>query len=227
MTIEPDTITTITVDSYGTLVDVEATTQRLAKYTDNPTAIANVWRTQSLEYTFIASAIDAYKPFYEINRDALEYALNVYDVSTSKDERDEILASYHELDVFDDVRKGLSRLAEAGYDCYVLSNGNPAMLSSMVDQADIGDIIEDTISADEIKTFKPNVGIYRYAAARTGTPIEEIAHVTAGWADVLGGMHAGMQGVWVNRDDDPWHSFGGDPDMEVSSFLELSEAMRE
>jgi len=44
------------------------------------------------------------------------------------------------------------------------------MLSSMVEHADIADLVADTVSADEVRTFKPAPEIYRHAAARTGTP---------------------------------------------------------
>lgn len=76
-----------------------------------------------------------------MNRDALQYALDAFDVEISPEERDEILAVYHELDVFDDVRDGIARLRDAGYDCYVASNGNPDMLTSMVQHAGIAPVI--------------------------------------------------------------------------------------
>lgn len=79
--------------------------------------------------------------------------------------------------------------------------------------------------ADEIQTYKPHAEIYRHAAARTGTPIEQIAHVSAGWFDVQGAMHAGMQGVWVNRKNTPWDPFAGKPDLMVESFHKLADAL--
>ncbi|WP_224450607.1 haloacid dehalogenase type II [Haloprofundus salilacus] len=225
MPLQPERISTVTFDSYSTLVDVDAAEQALAERVDDPEPVSKLWRARSLEYTFVANQIDAYQPFYEMNRDALQYALDVYDVDIGTDERDEILAVYHELDVFDDVRAGIERLREGGYDCYVVSNGNPEMLDSMVDHANIGDLVADTISADEVRTFKPAAELYRHAAARTGTPIDEIVHVTAGWFDVMGARHAGMQGVWVDRKGSPWETFGGDPDLTIETFFELAEAL--
>ncbi|MBX0321501.1 haloacid dehalogenase type II [Halomicroarcula sp. F13] len=221
MTFDPDRVTTITFDSYSTIVDVEAAEKALRERVPDPQPVSRLWRSRSLAYTFIANAVDAYKPFYEMNRDALQYALDAHGVDIATEERDEILAVYHELDVFDDVRDGMNRLYDADYDLYVVSNGNPEMLDSMLDHAGIGGLVEDTVSADEIGTFKPDAELYRHAAARTGTPIDEIAHVTAGYFDVYGAMHAGMQGVWVNRDDGPWDSFAGDPDLTIGSFHDL------
>lgn len=225
MSFVPEHVSTITFDSYGTLVDTDAAEQALADRVSDPEPVSKLWRARSLEYTFVANHIDAYEPFYEINRDALQYALDAHGVDLSTDERDEILSVYHELDVFEDVRDGIERLRDGGYECYVVSNGNPEMLASLVEHAEIGDLIEDTISADEVRTFKPDAEIYRHAAGRTGTPIEEIAHVAAGWFDIMGAQHAGMQGVWVDRKGSPFETFDGDPGLTIETFHELADAL--
>ncbi|WP_049900707.1 haloacid dehalogenase type II [Halococcus agarilyticus] len=225
MAFDPDRISTLTFDSYSTIVDVDAVEAALAAHVDDPEPVSRLWRARSLEYTFVANGIDAYQPFYEMNRDALSHALATHGVDLTEDEREAILETYHELDVFDDVRDGIERLREGGYDCYVVSNGNPEMLESMVEGADIGDLLEDTISADEIHTFKPDAEIYRHAAGRTGTPIDEIAHVSAGWFDIQGAMHAGMQGVWVDRKGSPWDPFDGDPNLTIETFHDLADEL--
>lgn len=225
MAFDPEQVTTVTFDSYSTIVDVEAVERALAAHVENPEPISTMWRARSLEYTFVANRIDAYQPFYEMLRDALSAALAAHGIDLAEDEREAILETYHDLDVFGDVRDGIERLRDGGYDCYVVSNGNPEMLDSMVGGADIGDLLEDTVSADEIRTFKPDSAIYRHAAARTGTPIDGIAHVSAGWFDVQGAMHAGMQGVWANRKDGSWEPFDGDPDLEIETFHDLAEEL--
>jgi 2-haloacid dehalogenase len=222
MSLDADRIETITVDSYGTLVDPSAAEKRLADRVDDPEPVSNLWRMQSIAYTMIANHTDAYQPFYEMNRDALQYALDTHGVDLSAEERDEILEVYHELDVFDDVRDGIERLREGGYPVYVVSNGNPEMLSSMVDHADIDDLVEETISAHEIETFKPDAGIYEHAADRADTPIENLVHVAGPAFDIQGAIHAGMQGAWLNRYDDPWGRFDGEPDVEIHSFHDLA-----
>ncbi|MFB6221248.1 MAG: haloacid dehalogenase type II [Halolamina sp.] len=225
MPFDSDRVETVTFDSYSTIVDVEAAEKALEARVAEPRPVSQLWRSRSLAYTFIANHIDAYQPFYEMNRDALQYALDVHGADVTPEERDEILAVYHELDVFADVREGMAQLRDAGYPLYVVSNGNPEMLDSMVAHADIGDLIEDTVSADEVETFKPDAELYRHAAARTGTPIDRMAHVTAGLFDVQGAKHAGMQGVWVNRDDGPVEGFGPDPDLTVADFFDLVETL--
>jgi 2-haloacid dehalogenase len=223
-TFDPDRVSTITFDSYSTIVDVASAAEALEPYVDDPEAAATLWRSHSLFYTMEANFIGEYEPFYELNRHAATYALETFGADVDEATRDEITSIYHDLHVFEDVREGMERLSSE-YDLYVVSNGNPEMLSTMVETADIGGLIEDTVSAEEVETFKPDAEIYRHAAARTGTPIEEIAHVSAGWFDVHGSASAGMQAVWVNRDGGPWTPYGPEPDLEIASFGELADEL--
>ena len=227
MAFDPDRVTTITFDSYSTLVDVDATAAALTEHTDidDPTPISQTWRERSMQYTLVATHLEDYETFYEINRDALTYALAAHGLDVSPADREAILEVYHELEVFDDVRTSIERLHEAGYDTYVLSNGNPEMLESMVDHAGIEDLVVETISADELETFKPDPDLYRHAAGRTGTPIDELAHVSALWFDVQGAIHAGMQGVWLDRKATPWDPFGAEPDLIADGLDDLADRL--
>ncbi|MFC6716123.1 haloacid dehalogenase type II [Natrialbaceae archaeon GCM10025810] len=223
---DSDRVTTVTFDSYSTLVDVDATVSALEDHgVDDPESVSKTWRQRSMLYTLVGNDLGEYAPFYDVNRDALEYALAAHDEEIGADDREEILEVYHELEVFADVRDGIERIRDGGYDVYVLSNGNPAMLASMVDHAAIGDLLEDTISAHEVATFKPDPDLYRHAAGRTGTPIEEVAHVAALTFDVQGAIRAGMQGVWLDRKGEPWEPFGPEPDLTVEGIDELADRL--
>jgi len=218
-------VETVTFDSYSTLVDVDAVQAALANAVDDPVAVSDHWRSRSLLYTVVANEVDAYDTFYALNRAALKHALATHGVDLPETEQEAILSTYHELAVFDDVREGIGELRDAGVETYVLSNGNPEMLASMVEHAGIEDLLVDTISADEVATFKPNVELYRHAAARAGTPVDRIAHVSALFYDVLGASHAGMTGVWLDRGKGPWDDFAGDPDATITDVRDLGAAL--
>ncbi|RDI70638.1 haloacid dehalogenase type II [Halopelagius longus] len=225
MSFDPDATETIAFDSYGTIVDVTAVAEPLSEHVESPEAVSKLWRNRSLLYATVGNAIGEYDSFFEMNRHALRYALQTLGVDLSEEEREEVLSTYHELPVFDDVHEGMERLHDAGYDLYVVSNGSEEMLESMVDHADLGDLIAETVSADEIQQFKPDPGLYEHAADRIGTPIEEITFVAAGWWDVPGAMNAGMQGVWVNRQDTLWGPYEADPDLTVETFVEFADEL--
>lgn len=225
MSFAPDTVDTIAFDSYGTLVDIMAVESALAEYTEQSEAVAKLWRNRSLGYAMVGNAIEEYDSFYAMNRHALRYALETLGIELSEDDREEILSTYQDLPVFDDVHDGIRRLQEAGYECYVVSNGSEEMLESMVDHADLGDLITDTISADEVEQFKPAPALYEHAADRIGTPIENICFVAAGWFDVPGAIHAGMQGVWINRQNTLWGPYETQPDLTIERIGDVADEL--
>jgi len=227
MSFDPGRVETLTFDSYSTVVDVESAEHALDEHlpADVPTQqLSNLWRAHSIMYTLVANHLDTYDTFYEYNRQALTHALETFGVDAPEQTRDEILAVYMDLDVFTDVEDGMARLADE-YEVYIVSNGDPAMLDAMVQVAGIEEYVADTISADEVETYKPAAALYEHAAERAGTDIERMAHTSAGWFDVQGASHAGMQGVWVDRDDDPWVHFDGEPDLEVTDFHGLADEL--
>lgn len=226
MPLDIDTVESITFDSFTTIVDVGATTRRvLAKYVDDPDSVADLWRSRAVDYRMVSTFTETYETYEETTRDALEYALAVHDCTLPTDAIDEITAVFHELDVYEDVRPGMERLVDAGYDLYILSNGNPAVLDSMVERASIDDLIVDTISADELQVYKPDPRIYEHAADSMDAAVENVLHVATPWYDVYGAKHAGNQTVWLNRNDAPWDRFDGGPDLTVSSFEKLVTAV--
>lgn len=74
MAFDSDCVETVTVDSYGTLVDIGSVEAALAERVDDPELISALWRSRSLLYTMVGNFIGRCQPFYAMNRDALEYA---------------------------------------------------------------------------------------------------------------------------------------------------------
>ncbi|MFB6206501.1 MAG: haloacid dehalogenase type II [Haloglomus sp.] len=215
----------VTFDSYGTLVDTGAAARVLEGVVDDPEAVARRWRENALFFSVVAGPLDEYATYFDLHLDGLRDALRAADHDLDDERIQELNGVYHDLDPYPDVAGGFARLAEAGYDPSILSNGDPAMLDSLVDTVGIEASVAELVSADEIRTFKPAAELYEHAAERLGTPVERVAHVTAHWMDVQGASKAGMQGVWLRRGDGDWTSFSGEPSIVVESLDALCDRL--
>lgn len=225
MAFDPEVVEAVSFDSFSTLVDVDAAAEAISEYTDAPEQVAATWRERAVQYSRVANYIDAYETYFRMHRYGLEYAVRHYDLAIPDEKLDEITEVYYELPAFDDVYESLERLHDAGYDLYIISNGDPAMLDGLVSATGVEPFLTDMISADEIRTFKPDASIYRLASERADRPPDRIAHVSAGIVDVLGAKHVGMQGVWLNRKALPPEPFGSPPDLTVSTLPPLVDRL--
>lgn len=231
--VDLDAVETVTVDSYTTLVDVDAQAEVLAEEVDgldDPEVVSRIWRSRTIQYTLVVNDIDAYRPFSALLGLALKYALESVGHDVDADTRETICRTVYEdrLAVFEDVAPGLERLVDGGYPVYIVSNGDPGMLDHLVEAAKLEGIIGDAISADEVERYKPEPTIYRHAAARTGTPVDRVLHVSGGtMRDVWGAKHAGMRTAWLQRPSKPYprESLGPEPDLTVESFLDLADRL--
>jgi 2-haloacid dehalogenase len=216
-------------DMYGTLCDTSSVTDRLAETLDVPgglvDAVERTWRSRQLEYSFQLSLMDAYEPFWEVTRRGLDYALAAHDLDPDATDRETILAAYDELAPYPDAVDSLERLADAGYTVSVLSNGNPSMLERLADDAGLDAHLDEIVSADEVRTFKPSPEVYENAAQRLGELIEDCRLVSGNAWDVAGAGAAGMGTAWVNRRRDPPEAIGPTPEIEARSLSGVVDAV--
>jgi FMN hydrolase / 5-amino-6-(5-phospho-D-ribitylamino)uracil phosphatase len=109
------------------------------------------------------------------------------------------IAERMRVDLFAEVRPALVWLA-ARFPLVAISNGN-----ADVHLVGIGEHFQAAFSAQEFGVGKPDPRIFHAAAAAAGVQAHEVLHVgDDAEMDVLGGLNAGMQTVWVNRVRREW-----------------------
>ena len=120
------------------------------------------------------------------------------------------------VELFDDVRPALAWLS-ARFPLVAVSNGN-----ADVQRVGLGEFFKGAVSAQEFGVGKPDPRIFQAAAAAAGVQVHEVLHVGDDAAlDVLGGLHAGMQTVWVNRASQDWSHEPARPHATVADMAQL------
>lgn len=219
-------------DMYGTLVDPIRIWKQLEQYIRDKDAlhVAEVWRQKQLEYTFRLTVMEQYEDFEQVTRKALDYALEAAGRELDADQKDALMAQYNDLERFDDVEEGLSRLREAGHRMVVFSNGTPTMLETIMDREKLTLYFEGYVSVNEVQVYKPSPKVYQHVAKRLGRPIGKVRLVSSNPFDDIGAEAAGMQAAWVDRSGGLFDTLGPRPEMVVGTLTELAdilEAQRE
>ena len=152
-----------------------------------------------------------------LRRESIRLALRQANENTDLAEPafDIFFAERMRVDLFVDAWPALAFLAER-FPLVALSNGN-----ADVDRIGLGEFFEACISDREFGVGKPDPRIFHAAAASAGVSVEAVLHVgDDAELDVLGALSAGMQTVWVNRNENEWvHELK--PHVTVTSLVDL------
>ena len=101
-------------DAYGTLFDVHSAVSRYSDQVGSDAArLSEIWRNKQLEYTWTRSGMGKYKDFWELTRQALDFAF-AFVPSANIEARDNLLDAYMSLDCFEEVPKVLAALKTSG-----------------------------------------------------------------------------------------------------------------
>ena len=212
-------------DAYGTLFDVHAAAAAL-KQEIGPKAdqLSATWRTKQLEYTWLRSLMPAYKPFWQVTQDGLDYALEEAGLADRTDLRQKLLDLYFNLAAYPEVPHMLAQLQAKGISTAILSNGSLDMLNGAVGSAGIADRLDAVLSVEAVGIFKPDPRIYQLVTDHFNLPERtSVAFMSSNGWDAAAAAHYGFQTVWVNRFGKPWERLEGTPKAVLTSLEKLPD----
>ncbi|MGB7597900.1 MAG: haloacid dehalogenase type II [Gallionella sp.] len=220
---------TLGFDVYGTLIDLDgiiAALERIAG--DKAAEFTRIWRDKQLEYSFRRGLMQNYENFSVCTGDAFDYTSALLDVPFSPAAKAEVMSAYRTLPAFDDVAEGLARARQSGHRIYAFSNGRAEAVETLLRHAGIREYFIGVISTDEMKSYKPNPGVYSHFLRRAGALGADAWLVSSNPFDVIGAISSGMRAAWVKRSPqalfDPW---GIEPTLTIKSLLDLSRQVGE
>ncbi|MBX6342731.1 MAG: haloacid dehalogenase type II, partial [Thermomicrobiaceae bacterium] len=139
-----DRIDAIAFDVYGTLVDVTSLAARAQALGLPASALVATWRAKQLEYSFVRTLTGDYVDFWQVTRDALDYACAALGVDLADDARERLCREWLALDPFPEVPQALAALGSRPL--VVLSNGSPAMLDPLLERSGLRERFREVLS---------------------------------------------------------------------------------
>ncbi len=210
-------------DAYGTLFDVHSAVGKYRnRLGDAADQVSLLWRTKQLEYTWLRSLMRHHADFWQVTRDALDFAFDMYRISDPGLKND-LMEAYLSLDCYPEVPEALSCLKDRGLKLAILSNGTPQMLDSAVNNSGIGNLIETNLSVEQVGIFKPDPKVYQLAVDVLGVDSHEIIFQSSNAWDASGASAFGFHVAWINRFGQSRERLPGKPDFELNNLLELTD----
>src|SRR5690625_2781222 len=216
-------IKALVFDVYGTLFDVHSVERKCdAIYKGYGAEISQVWRRKQLEYSFLRQIMGQYESFKQVTLDALKFALEKLELSYDDVQLKSILAEYEKLDPYTEVENVLSEVDDKQR--VIFSNGSRDMLEPLVEQSRIAEYVDNVISVDDIKQYKPSPAAYMQVLNTLGIDREEILFMSSNGWDISGAKSFGFKTVWINRSGAPVEVLNLKPDyilQDLNGILDL------
>ncbi|MFG6667218.1 haloacid dehalogenase type II [Halomonas sp. HNIBRBA4712] len=216
-------------DVYGTLIDTQGVVDELERRLKTPSSaqeFSRRWREKQLEYSFRFGLMGAYVDFAECTHKALLFTDRAMQAGLSENDCDHLMSVYAELPAFSEVGAALSQLKAAGVRCVAFSNGTEEAVGGLLSKAGLTGYMDDLVSVDTIKRFKPDPAVYAYLRTRLEARPEHTWLVSSNAFDVIGAKHAGLKSAWVRRRSDaPFDPWGIEPDMTVTDLEAFAQRL--
>ena len=163
------------------------------------------WFSNTLRGGFALTAAGADADLASVARSALGSIIAAADDLTAApaDAVEFVLSGLGELALHDDVRPALERLHAAGIRIVAhrrlgCHHNTTARAGSLID------LVEHSLSVDDVGRWKPAPDPYRDALARCAVPASEAMLVAVHHWDIDGAKRAGLRAAWVNRGGLPY-----------------------
>lgn len=190
-------------DAYGTLFDVHAAVRKYSsKVGPDAQLLSEIWRAKQLEYSWVRALMGNYVDFWQLTEQALDFAFSKV-TSADAQHKSEILEAYWKLDCYPEVPAILKALKNQGAKLAILSNGSPEMLVSAVENSKLGDLFDDVLSVDTLKTFKTTQSVYEMVTNQYRLYPDAVSYQSSNRWDIAGAAKFGFDTVWINRTNMP------------------------
>jgi 2-haloacid dehalogenase len=187
----------LTFDCYGTIADWNTCMLEVLE------PIAGVHAAPLLAaYHRAESILEAgprWRPYRDILTDALALAARRIGVPVTREQAGAFVTAWPGMQVFPDVGEAMSTLISLGWRLAILTNCDDDLFG--VTSASLPVPFEVVVTAEQVRSYKPDLGHFRKFAELTGATPANWIHIANSWVhDVLPAARMGLRSVWVDRD---------------------------
>jgi 2-haloacid dehalogenase len=187
----------LTFDCYGTIADWNTCMLGALEPVAGAQAAALLAAYHRAES--ILEARPRWAPYRDILAEALTLAGRRTGIRVGADAAAAFADAWPQMPVFTDVAAALGTLTAAGWRLAILTNCDDDLFATTAARLPVP--FEVAVTAEQVRSYKPDLGHFRAFAELTGATPANWIHVANSWVhDITPAARMGLRSVWVDRD---------------------------
>jgi 2-haloacid dehalogenase len=220
----PFAVGAVFFDLFGTLLSLEPLADACARIVpDRGAEIAAQWRARQLEASWLRTVMDRWVDFDEVTREALLATLEALGIDAPADV-DEAADAFVSLPLRSGAGEAVAALRELGLRTGILTNASSRTLARVAARLELP--MDDLLSVDSVRRYKPHRSVYQLAVEATGLPPSQIGFVTANGWDAAGAGVFGLRVAWLRPSATATLPAVGAPEPIVATWPEIPKIFR-
>lgn len=212
--------THILFDVYETLLDMEPIERRVNDLLNNKRGYS-YWFELLMQYCFVENSLQTFTCFPAIAGATLKMAGKTLGVSVADAQADEIVDLFYHLPLNEGINDSLSQLADRDLQLAALTNAPRDVIINRMERTGLISYFELVMSAEEVRRYKPDKEVYRWAATRLGVPPENILFVSSHSWDIAGAAAMGCQTAYVEQAKQLYYPLAPAPTISLRNLGQL------
>ncbi|HEV3381171.1 MAG TPA: HAD hydrolase-like protein [Trebonia sp.] len=186
----------LTFDCYGTIADWNLGMR--AALTQVAGLGASILLTNYHQAELVLES-GPWRPYREVLTDGLRIAARRAGIALDDADCGALVREWPRMPLFDDTGRALSALASEGWKLAILTNCDDDLFATTASRIPVP--FDVVVTAEQARSYKPDLCHFRKFAEITGATPENWIHVANSWVhDILPAARLGLRSVWVDRD---------------------------
>lgn len=212
---------TILLDINETVLDLSSLRPLFAEAFGDD-GVAATWFATLLQSSTVCAITGVRTTFAELAGHALDRLAGQRGTRLTADRRSALLGGFAGLSAHGDVAPALDTLRAAGYRTVAFTNSSRDLVTAQVTHAGLMPKFDALVSVEDTGSFKPDPGVYAFAAEHMDRRPGDLRLVAAHDWDTHGALAAGLRAAYVDRSGAPYHPLYMRPDVFGTSMGEVA-----
>ncbi len=215
-------MTVVVFDVNETLLDLSVLRPGFDELFGDGAAAMREWFPSLLHASLVTNELKSYESFGQLASRALRSMAARRSVTLPEELAADLLKPFRSLPPHPDVVEGLTMLAAEGVRMAALTNTSYDSLAELLANAGVAPFLEQILSVDEVRRFKPAPEPYLMAADKLDVDITDVVMVASHDWDLMGARAAGARSAFIARLGSVWSYPDASPDYEGGDLIEVA-----